>query len=110
MPSADTGPESEVMKPTLRSAASSGAERAMPATSAPRRNRNLFFVIVFVIEIVCGSSSGDQLPLALFQLHHHARALVGAVAVVRLEVVDAVRAHQLLGVDDRIPQCDAELR
>src|SRR5690348_8555626 len=113
MPSAETGPESELMKPTLRSAAVACkaarataprasvrmkvrifncSERAMRSRSTQpmqgtfQEYRGTGFAGPLVLPPVGGgrlhevSQPGgelrNQLPLALFELHDHARALV----------------------------------
>src|SRR5260370_6759533 len=50
------------------------------------------------------------LPLAVDQVHQHEAALVDAVALARLEGVDGVRAHEVLGTEDRVLERHAELR
>src|SRR5258708_25444615 len=50
------------------------------------------------------------LPLAVDQAHQHEAPLVDAVALARLEGVDSVRAHEVLGAEDRVLECHAELR
>src|SRR5689334_10635015 len=103
------------MTPTLMSAAMAELATA-PATAATaeKRARTLFIRSLFIrylLVIRCRAArSGHQLPLTFFQLDHHARTLVRPVAVIRLEVVDTVRADQLLRVDDRIAQGHAKLR
>src|SRR5262245_47403185 len=57
-----------------------------------------------------GAPSGRELPLAVVELDDHTRALVHAIEVAGLEVVDAVRADHLLAAEDRVAQRLAERR
>src|ERR1700730_14917245 len=50
------------------------------------------------------------LPLAVHQTHEHEAAVVDAVALAGLEVVDGMCAHEILGGEDRILERDAEYR
>src|SRR5262249_25015155 len=50
-----------------------------------------------------------QLPLAVNELHEHARAVVDASRGAGLEIINRVRADQIFGVDDGLAQRLAEL-
>src|SRR5258706_14178614 len=108
MPSADTGPDMELTKPIFRSAAKPLVAAADARAAAVASRMNLIMRGFSLSD--WDEESGNQLPLALLQLHDDARALVGAVAAVGLEVVDTVRADQLLRAVDGVVQRHAELR